>query len=303
MTQSTVVVPEKKILLKDHFVPMKEKLERVAESGIGPSTAKQFAKLTKGVLYRDDGVDHTGRNIFTKVAENTVTLGGAIAALEKLTGVEAAFKPKTLNEILNINHNVQPYDLTKTNVALFGVGIGGATLTFDEVFDPSPRQNNVAQMVPMMVSQTELTGTDAPKYMMRSTLTTPGGTTLNSWYLKELESEPIIRSLWKDAPEEDEDGTEITADVADVESENGVESFASFKLIIKPDDIRSYFEAIGELRMARINTIGLYLGEKVTIDGVTDYVNVSLFSVLNLNNEPLAERKKISYIYRVYAMV
>lgn len=292
--------------LRDHFVPMQEKLERVAENNSGPSLqqAAQYAKLCRGILYREEEeLDQFGRPIFTKVAENTVTLGGAIAALEKLTGVESSFKPKTLNEILNLNHGVKTYDLTKTNVALFGCGIGGATLTFDEVFDPSPRQNNVADLVPMMVSQNELTTIDKDKYMMRSSITTPNGTKLNAWYLKELDTAPIIRSLWKDAPEEDEDGTEITADVADVESENGVEAFASFKLVVRPEDIRSYFEAMGELRMARLNTIGLYLGEKVTIDGKVDYVNVSLFSVLNMNNEPLAERKRVTYHYRVYAMI
>lgn len=278
--------------LRDHFVPM-DKLIR----------GQRTSKLARGILYREDK-NCFGKTIFTKVGENTVVLGGAIAALEKLTNKKASFRPNTLNSIMNLNASGYTYDPLKTPIALFGCGIGGATLVFDEVFDPSVRQNTLAQMVPMMVSENALTGADASKYMMRTTISTPGGSTLNAWYLKEFDIDPTIRSLWKDAAEENQDGTEITADVASSESTNGVESFANFKLVLTEDDVRTYFEAIGQLNMARINTIGLFMGEKVTLaNGRKDYVNVSLFSVLNLNNEPLAERKKIIYHYRVYAMI
>ena len=298
----------KTVNLHDGFVPV-EKLLQVQDQQSGSNLealkrqAKQVAKICKGVLYRDDGVDAFGRPIFTPVAENTVTLGGAIAGLERLTGKDAAFKPNTLNSILNINDSGHTYDPLKTPIALFGCGIGGASMTFDEVYDPSPRQNNLAQLVPMMVAQDELTVTDADKYMMRSSIVTPNNTSLNCWYLKEFDVEPTIRSLWKDAPEENQDGTEITADVADVESTNGVESFANFKLVLEDHDVRSYFEAMGQLSLARINTIGLFMGEKVMVDDHPDYVNVRLFSVLNLNNEPLAERKRIVYYYRIYALI
>lgn len=279
--------------VRDHFVNV-DKLNRTHQTG----------KLARGILYRDDGLDAFGAPIFTKVAENTVTLGGAIAALEKLIGAQASFRPNTLNSIMGLNDSGFDYHPLATPVALFGCGIGGASMSFDEVYDPNPRQNNLAQLVPMMVSENALTGADASKYMFKTTIETPGGTTLNAWYLKEFDVAPTIRSLWKDAAEENQDGTEITADVADSESTNGVESFANFKLVITEDDVRTYFEAIGQLSLARINTIGLFMGEKVTLtDGSVDYVNTSLFSVLNLNNEPLAERKKIIYYYRVYAMI
>lgn len=105
-----------------------------------------------GVLYRDDGLDAYGRPIFTKVNENTVTLGGAIFALEKITGQEASFKPNTLNSILNVNNIGYDYNLANTTIALFGCGIGGAALDFGNVYDPNVKQNNVAELVPMMVA-------------------------------------------------------------------------------------------------------------------------------------------------------
>lgn len=263
----------------------------------------QTSKLAKGVLYRDDGRDSFGRPIFTKVAENTVVLGGAIAALERLSGVDASFQPNTLNSILNVNNTGYSYNKYSTPIALFGCGIGGAGMTFGDVYDPSVRQNNISQLIPMIVSESTITNADADKYMMKTTITTPDNTSLNCWYLKEFDAVPKIMSLWKDSPSEDEDGTEITADVADEVTENGVEAMCQFKLALNDEDCRSYFKAMGMLEQARINSIGLFMGEKVVVGDHTDYVNVRLFSVVNLENEALAERKTIVYYYRVYAMI
>lgn len=280
-------------MLKDAMIPLDKMMPK----------HNQSSKVAKGILYRDDGVDGFGRRIFTKVAENTVTLGGAIAALERLTNVESSFRPNTLNHIMSLNDGYT-YNLNSTPIALFGCGIGGAGMTFGDVYDPDVKQNNIAQLIPMMVSANELTGTEADKYMMRTTVKTTDGTKLNCWYLKEFDTVARITSLWKDAPAENEDGSEIVEDISDSESENGVESFAQFKLALNDDDCRSYFEAMGMLPQARFNSIGLYVGEKVILDdGSTDYVNVSLFSVVNINNEALAERKSLVYYYRVYAMI
>lgn len=281
--------------LTDAFVPM--------DKMVSARNYKQTAKLARGILFRDDGFDSYGNPVFTKVNENTVVLGGAIAALERLTGVTASFHPYTLNEQLGLNATGYSYNPYSTPIALFGCGIGGADTSFGNVYDPDVKQNTIADLVPMMVSENDLTCVDAEKYMMRTSITTSGGTSLNCWYLKEFDMDPNIRSLWKDAAEEDEDGTEITADISSSESTNGVECFANFKLVLNDDDVRSYFEAQGMLTMARYNSIGLFVGEKVTINGVDDYVNVSLFSVVNVDNEPLSERKSVTYYYRIYAMI
>lgn len=279
-------------ILREHFVPY----DQMKPAG------KQTGKLARGVLYRED-TDDFGRKIFTKVGENTVVLGGAIAALEKLAGVESSFRPNTLNHILNVNDGYD-YNIYSTPIALFGCGSGGAPLDFGNVYDPDVKQNNVAGLLPMMVSSsTTLTGTDADKYMMRTTIRTPDNTALNCWYLKEFDIDPIITSLWKDAASEDDDGSEITTDISDSESENGVESFVQFKLVLRDQDVRSYYEAMGMLTQARYNSVGLFLGEKVTIGDYQDYVNVSLFSVLNIENEALAKRKTITYLYRIYALI
>lgn len=280
-------------ILRDHLI---------AYDKLTDTHVKQRGKLARGILYREDE-DEYGRRVFTKVGENTVVLGGAIAALERLSGVEASFRPNTLNHILNVNDGYE-YHINSTPIALFGCGSGGAPLDFGNVYDPDVKQNNVAGLLPMMVSSSGvLSGTDAEKYMMRTTIQTPDGTSLNCWYLKEFDMDPIITSLWKDAASEDEDGSEITSDISASESENGVESFVEFTLILRDQDIRSYYEAMGMLPQARYNSIGLFMGEKVTVGDYQDYVNVSLFSVLNIENEALAKRKTITYRYRVYALI
>ena len=78
----------------------------------------QTSKLARGILYRAEK-DQYGREIFHKEAENTVVLGGAIAALERLTNQNASFRPNTLNQILNLNTGYE-YHLTSTPIALFG---------------------------------------------------------------------------------------------------------------------------------------------------------------------------------------
>ena len=52
-------------------------------------------KVTRGELFQkiDDGYGHT---FLKPIASNTVVLGGAILALEKLCGTQASFKPTTL---------------------------------------------------------------------------------------------------------------------------------------------------------------------------------------------------------------
>jgi len=260
----------------------------------------------KGTLYKKN-VDDFGNAIFTKEADNTVTLGGAVTALEKLTGVNASFKPATLNSIYNVNADVTAPDGTPETIALFGVGIGGCALDFGSVIDPDYKQREIIDFIPMMtVVDGELTGADANKYFFKRELQLSDGAVATSYYLKEFDAEVAVKSLWKDAPDDYTDGTEITSEVYDSSRTEGIESFANFNLKIDKNDIRSYFEAIGNIDMARYNSIGLFIGQKVLIDPDTnyyDYVNVRLFSVVNINNDSVVDRKQIEYLYRIYAAV
>ena len=247
--------------------------------------------------------DEFGREVLTPVAANCVVAGGAIFTLMKLFNVQPNWLPQSINQIYNINADVEG-NVMNSQVALFGVGIGGCGLEFNSVIDADPKQREVAEMIPIRVAAEEtLTGTDAEKYYMKTQLP---GTEQYAWLMKEFDQPVGIRSLWKDAAEEGEDGTEITGEIYDSPRTEGQEHFAEMILKFNKNDVRSYWEAIGDLSMARFNSIGIYFGEKVITDptnGAIDYINVRLFSTINFENDSVKDRKEIKYVYRLYAMI
>lgn len=252
----------------------------------------------RGVLY-ENLTDDFGNTILKKVNENTVVVGGAVLALEHLCNVTATWKPATLNTIYNVNASVAG-DNTASYIALFGVGTGGAALDFGNVYTPDVKQRDVATLIPLRTGATITGTTDATKYFFKKD---NGGGTYN-WYLKEFNATSTIKSLWKDAAETGADGTEILDEIYNSDRTEGIETLAEFSLKLNTSDVREYFESIGDLNMARYNTIGLFTGQKVLIStGYYDYVNVRLFSTVNFNNRSVSLASESSYTYRVYSLV
>ena len=125
-----------------------------------------------------------------------------------------------------------------------------------------------------------------------------------SWYCKEFNEALKISSHWKNAASDDEDGEEILADVYASESTDEIETFMEIKIYLNINDVREYFESIGALDSARYNTLGIYTGNKVTLeDGTVDYVNVRLFAYTNFNNKDLTQKTESLYTYRIYSLV
>ncbi len=261
---------------------------------VGDSMAAK-TRPTIGVLYQKltDGYGHP---ILKKINSNTVVLGGAILALEKLTGVTAGFKPKTLNELLGIPcASVNP---GSEKIALFGCGTGGAGLDWGQVNNPSIKQNNVLDLIPMRYGLSPLVGEDAAKYFMQKM---NGDGTTFSWYLKEFDGPPTIKSCWKNAIDSSTDGTEIVDDIADSPKNEGIETFAQFELTLNTHDLHEYYASTGNLSGARYNTFGFYTGEKV--EGANEYANVRLYAVVTFNNRDVSLESTSSFIYRVYSLV
>ena len=248
-------------------------------------------KVTRGELFQkiDDGYGHT---FLKPIASNTVVLGGAILALEKLCDIQASFHPNTLNDILSVP--VSGTTAGKEKIALFGCGIGGAQLDFGNVVATDIKQNNVKEIVPMRYAA-DLTGTDANKYYMKVANT--DGSTF-SWFTKEFDSAPVIKSFWKNAVDSEGEGTEITTDISDSGRTEGIETYAQFELSMNTNDVREYFVAQGNLSKARYNTFGIYTGEKVG----SEYGNVRLYAVVNFNNRSLDLSSSASFVYRLYSL-
>ena len=250
-----------------------------------------------GILYEknDDGF---GNTLLREVCRNTVTVGGAIESLEHLSGIEANWKPQTLNEIYNINADVIGNDMN-SRIALFGVGTGGCGLSVASVVAKDVKMRDVPELIPLRVGNT-LTGDDTDMYYFKK----DNGNGTFSWYLKEFTGKPVIKTCWKDSADEDVDGTEVTEEIFESERVEGLQTFLEFILDFNTKDVREYFESIGDLATARYNSIGLYIGEKVTLsDGSVDYINVRLFSYLNFDNKSVTIKTASQYVYRILALV
>jgi len=258
----------------------------------------QGMPVMAGFLYEKMGDDGFGNPLLKKVGENTVVVGGAITSLEHLCNVDANWKPKTLNEIMNINAS-ETGDLGKDFIALFGIGIGGSGLQFGSVAEKDIKRRDVPDIIPLR-RNTIITGDDANKYWFKK----DNGDGTFDWYLKEFAQDIIIKTWWKDGADDEADGTEITAEIHDSTRTEKIQSFAELVLDFNTDDVREYYESTGSLDSARYNSIGIYTGQKKTLaNGETDYVNVRLFSYLNIDNKSVKIKTASQYVYRILSLV
>ena len=261
------------------------------------SAKKSSVPMYKGILYEkmDDGY---GNPLFKKVGENTVVVGGAIESLEHLCNVTANWKPETLNSIYGLNADV-PTDNMQSFIALFGVGTGGCGLSIGSVVEKDIKSRNVPDLIPLRTGAA-LTGDDADMYYFK----TDNGDGTYNWYLKEFSAPIIIKTCWKDSTDDDVDGTEVSEEIYNSGRTEGLQTIAEFIIDLNTKDVREYFESIGDLTSARYNSIGLYIGQKVELeDGTTDYVNVRLFSYLNIDNKSVKIKTASQYVYRVLSLV
>lgn len=261
------------------------------------TSEKQTPQLI-GILYEKIG-DGYGGTILKEVSKNVVVVGGAISALEHLCGVDATWSPATLNEIYGINAE-KPYDITKTKIALYGIGTGGSGMDFGSVVAKDIKSRDIPKLIPLRTCASLAGTTDADKYFLKKD--NLDGTF--SWYLKEFDTPVRIKTLWKDAADDDTDGTEVTEEIFNSPRSEGLITFAEFDIKLNKYDGHEYFESIGAVTSARYNTLGLFLGEKILIKpGEYDYVGVSLMSYLNFNNRDISEKTESSYTYRILSLV
>lgn len=276
-------------------------------SGITPreeiAARKHGIPCFKGVLYQQF-IDSNGEPIFKKINENTVVLGGAILALQKLFGNPPSYMPPTINELEGINDSVDGVSTEGTHIRLFGVGTGGSGMTMGDTKDPDFKNKELRDWIPFRISDTDTLETpDAGKYYFRKQIASDPAPQWG-WFLKEFENTVTPKSLWKDVPDPNADGTEVLTDVSGSDSTNLIECFGECLIKLEEEDIRPFFQWAGNLKIARYNSIGLFTGTKREITpGYVDYVGVRLFSVVNFNNVPLDLPSTATYLYRVYAAV
>lgn len=241
-------------------------------------------------------IDEFGQVLFEK-EENQVVLGGSLFTLEKVWGVQSPLKVDTLNEIMGIATQGTPVTSQKdTFVCLFGVGYGGCGDTVKSVKDVKYYEREIFDMVPLRVVDGNLTIEEQKQYFFFKQLEN----SKTAYYLKKFEKTPSISVLWKDGVE-GEDGTIVEEGVHETQRTEPIETFVEMHLKITKKDVKEYFEMIGKIEEARINSIGLFTGVLSDLgNGKFDFKQVKLFSKLNIPNEALTLRKDMDIYYRVY---
>lgn len=320
--------------INDHFslndvIPISKAEEQVCRDHRIP--------FFKGKLFE---VDEFGNHIFKR--SNTVVLGGSINALEKLTGQFATYRPQSINMMSGSNmvlplpaeceDYTEEYERTiedKSHIIMFGVGTGGAADSFNQVYAPDFKQNQIANWVPFRISSKPtlnvaglLYGSENKEERKKYHFIVKDSSDPvypYQWYLKEFETAAEVKSLWKNAPDLTKDGTEIisSSDLTSGPDGVGIECLAEFMIHISADDIYPYFQSKGMADMARFNTLGLYSASLINPDYESsqisdDYMSLSaddykeayntrLFSVVNIDNVSLKMRNELTYAYRIYA--
>ena len=250
---------------------------------------------TRVTGYLGDNINQFDEKIFDE--ENQIVIGGALFILEKVFGVEPNLYVDYLNNIMGIATDDMSTDLySDTHVCLFGVGIGGCGDSIRSVKDVNFVEREIFEMVPFRITDEDLNASEQKKYFFKMEKDNK-----THYYLKTFEQQPVIKALWKDSDDQDEDGSEVEAGVHESTRTEPIETFVEMILKISKKDIRDYFELYGDIEQCRINSIGLFTGAKRNLaDGTTDYQQVKLFSKLNIPNEMLTLKKDLTIVYRIY---
>lgn len=268
----------------------------------------EFFKKMKPKVFRTEltAYNEFGEKVFTH-EDNETVLGGALIVLEKLANVEASLKVASINHIMNINDIVPTAESSATADDIligWGVGIGGSGDAFGSRVEVKFQEREIGQngqsgqMVPFRVVSEpfDATSVEAAKYWLRK----KRDDGYYEYYGKSFEADPVIKVLYQDGVD-GEDGTEVEDDVYNTTRTDPIEVFLEMTLKISKKDIREYFEHLDQVEAARFNTIGLFVGRKTEIDtGYIDYTNVKMFSKVTLDNEPLANSKSLTMIYRIF---
>jgi hypothetical protein len=264
--------------------------------GVPKVISKQQKPLrTKVTGYLGDNINPFDEKIFDE--ENQIVIGGALFILEKVFGVEPNLYVDYLNNIMGIATDGMSNDLyADTHVCLFGVGVGGCGDSIRSVKDVNFVEREIFEMVPFRITDEDLNPSEQKKYFFKMEKDNK-----THYYLKTFEQQPVIKALWKDSDDQDEDGSEVEAGVHESTRTEPIETFVEMILKITKKDVRDYFELYGDIEQCRINSIGLFTGAKRNLsDGTTDYQQVKLFSKLNIPNEMLTLKKDLTIVYRIY---
>lgn len=247
------------------------------------------------------GLSLLGENVVRK-EPNEILLGGSIYALEKMFNVVSPVNIEYLNNIMNIGTTgpVITEKYPKDNgICLWTCGIGGCGDSRKDVIHVFQQQRQLNQIIPFRVVDEPFRPgqVEYDKYwLMREE---EDGR--YAYYAKTFDKPPVIRSLWKDAAVEDQDGSPVIEADYTSTRKTPIECFAECVCKLEKRDFREWFSLYDSIEDARISELGLCTGILSSIDdGSPEYKQVRQASCCHFTNEPLHMDKDMNIVYRWY---
>lgn len=208
----------------------------------------------------------------------------------------------TLNSILGINADTDSRSVASEynarKICLAGVGTGGASTTFGDVYDASVNDNNLFNIIPLRCVPTtsDLTTEEQAEYALKLTKT------INSinyylYYLKIVTPNAISVQLQSTNYTPSTSDNTPTKDSSNPLYSTNIDVYDIIPISISESDIKEYFKVNdGNITNARFNEIALFEGYYDSI--LKDYIHVEAFSHLTMNNRPMdTDGAKYDYNY------
>lgn len=242
--------------------------------------------------------------------KNTTLYGGRRFILEKLYNkTPIPNQQLTLNTILNINASEAPVQVSDYNnriICLFGLGIGGASNNFGEVYNPTGNENNLYEIIPLRTVPVgnDLSSAERQQYFMRRKVSI-GGSLYYQYFLKKFTVSDINVKLSGANYIPTEEANDPMHDPMDPLSLEAINEFLFNTINVSEFDVKEQFLIDeGNLNTARFNELALYYGipKTVTVEGetYTDYIMVEAFSKITFNNRPMdTEGAKYDFQYYI----
>lgn len=279
---------EKTILLND-FAEIKDSIEgRIIKNRLNAGP-----KGTKIIM-----TDHDSGKILGEY-ENKIVITGSQLNACKIFNLEPEVIFPDYNRELELD-NTLDYSVVKPKnepfVCLFCIGDSGCGTESKDVFKASftDRIEPVDDIIPFRyVDPNHDLNKDLRKYYFgRKELPLENRI---AYYFKSFDTHPQLHLRYTD-------GTQITKDVYNIQTEQAAECYVQMRLRVTRTDFRDYFEQVRGWDKARISTLSLcFAWYDDTIDDYKWYQQIQPYSKLNFSYEYLVDlTKAIDFQYNVY---
>jgi hypothetical protein len=240
--------------------------------------------------------------------ENKVVISGAQFNACKAFGLDQLVDFPTYNDDMRLDNTETRDPKNNPVVSLFCVADSGCgstpkdvkvTTFIDRLIPPPVEPTDVSEFTPEMIMPFRYVDPDddlddelRKYYFGRKTFNALGKI---GYYFKTFDSEPQLHIQYTD-------GTPVTPDVYNVESDQSAECYVEMRLKITRQDLRDYFENALGWDHARISSLSLcsawYDDE---IDQYKWYQDIIPYTLLNFSARPLVDDTvAISIIYQIY---